>query len=187
MRLQVRPRHEPLAHHVVQRTREPAAALRDSDDFNACLERITRIRHELQLRLLAYCLMPAQLQLIVATDDRRVDAGVLARHLAPAMPKRGSVAGAIVVRQNPIDSEEALLACTRFVELCPVRAGLARRAELYPWSSARARLGLEHVAALDSNPAIDALGDTEMARQQQYRALLGSPLYDVHPARVRRA
>jgi putative transposase len=37
--------------------------------------------------------------------------------------------------------ERHLLACARYVELNPVRAGLAVRAADWPWSSARANLG----------------------------------------------
>ena len=37
--------------------------------------------------------------------------------------------------------ERYLLACTRYVELNPVRAGLVKRAEQWPWSSARAHMG----------------------------------------------
>lgn len=36
--------------------------------------------------------------------------------------------------------EAHLLACARYVELNPVRAGLAARAEKWPWSSAAAHL-----------------------------------------------
>jgi REP-associated tyrosine transposase len=39
----------------------------------------------------------------------------------------------------PMD-EPYLLACARYVELAPVRAGLARRARNWRWSSARAHL-----------------------------------------------
>jgi putative transposase len=39
--------------------------------------------------------------------------------------------------------ETHLLACARYVELNPVRAGLTERAERWPWSSARAHLAGE--------------------------------------------
>jgi putative transposase len=38
--------------------------------------------------------------------------------------------------------ERHLLACARYVELNPVRAGLVERAQDWPWSSARAHLGV---------------------------------------------
>jgi len=36
-----------------------------------------------------------------------------------------------------IMDERYLLACTKYVELNPVRAGLVKRPEVWPWSSAR--------------------------------------------------
>jgi putative transposase len=67
--------------------------------------------------------------------------------------------------------EAYLLACARYVELNPVRAGLVRRPEDWPWSSARAHLGLDTAAGA-------ALGDPAplLERVPDWRALLGSGL-----------
>jgi putative transposase len=53
--------------------------------------------------------------------------------------------------------EPHALAAARYIELNPVRAGLAARPEDWPWSSARAHLtgradGLTRIAALDIGP-----------------------------------
>jgi putative transposase len=67
-------------------------------------------------------------------------------------------------------SEGHLHACLRYVELNPVRAGLAARPEDWPWSSARAHLGL----------ARDGLTDGEAMRERidDWRAFLDAGLPD---------
>ena len=52
-----------------------------------------------------------------------------------------------------------LLACARYVELNPVRAGLAARAEDWPWSSARAHLAGKDDGLVRMQPLLDQVGD----------------------------
>ena len=74
-------------------------------------------------------------------------------------------------RAAPIDSERYLLACCRYIELNPVRARLARRPQDYRWSSYRA-LALGQADALVTPHALhQALGATQAARHDAYRAL----------------
>ena len=61
-----------------------------------------------------------------------------------------------------------LHACLRYVELNPVRAGLVARAEEWPWSSARAHLGVAPDGLTDMAPA--------RARIDDWRAFLNSGL-----------
>jgi len=51
--------------------------------------------------------------------------------------------------------ERHLLACARYVELNPVRAGLVARAENWPWSSARAHLGGPVDPLTDPEPLLE--------------------------------
>jgi putative transposase len=55
--------------------------------------------------------------------------------------------------------EPHLYVCLRYVELNPVRAGLVERAEDWPWSSARAHLGLGDDSLTDLAPARDRIPD----------------------------
>jgi putative transposase len=58
----------------------------------------------------------------------------------------------------PMD-EKWLIACARYVELNPVRAGLARRPEDWRWSSARAHLGIVGDPVTETGPLLDRVGD----------------------------
>jgi putative transposase len=58
----------------------------------------------------------------------------------------------------PMD-EDHLLACARYVELNPVRAGLTRRPDEWPWSSARAHLAGADDGLAKAAPLLDRVGD----------------------------
>jgi putative transposase len=74
-------------------------------------------------------------------------------------------------RAAPIDSEAYFLACCRYIELNPVRAGIVRRPRDYKWSSYRAHaLGAADLLVAE-HPLYRALGRSKAERQAEYRAL----------------
>jgi putative transposase len=79
-------------------------------------------------------------------------------------------------RAPPIDSEAYFLACCRYIELNPVRAGMAARAGDYPWSSWRAHALGAPDPLVAEHALYRALGGTAAARQEAYRALFDAPL-----------
>jgi putative transposase len=74
--------------------------------------------------------------------------------------------------------ERHLLACARYVELNPVRAGLVRRAEDWRWSSARNHLGLAADGLTAAAPLLD--------RVEDWRAFLAGGLAEEEAAAIRR-
>jgi putative transposase len=85
--------------------------------------------------------------------------------------------------------ERHLLACARYVELNPVRAGLTARAEDWPWSSARAHLGGAGDGLTDPAPLLerwpdwrtvldDAAGEERAWQAIRERERSGHPLGD---------
>jgi putative transposase len=90
-------------------------------------------------------------------------------------------------RAAPIDSEAYFLACCRYIELNPVRAGMVARAADYRWSSWRAHaLGVPDPLAAE-HPLYCALAPTPAARQEAYRALFAAPLDEAFVTELRAA
>ena len=86
-----------------------------------------------------------------------------------------------------VDTEHYLLACHRYIELNPVRAGLVEAPGDYPWSSYRAN-GLSATDPLVApHERYLALGENVRARQAAYRALFGEPLTDATLSDIRHA
>jgi putative transposase len=75
-----------------------------------------------------------------------------------------------------LDSERYVLACHRYIEANPVRAGLAAAPQDYPWSSHCANAYGVFDPLLAEHETYRALGAGPGARQSAYRALFAQEL-----------
>jgi putative transposase len=73
-----------------------------------------------------------------------------------------------------IDSEAYLLTCMRYIELNPVRAGMASHPSDYPWSSYRCNALGQTNELLTPHLEYRRLGKTDEERQAAYRQLFKS-------------
>lgn len=79
-------------------------------------------------------------------------------------------------KSGPVDSETYLLNCHRYIELNPVRAGLALDPAEYVWSS-HGHYGFGRPDGLITSHAVyEALGCSAAERQRAYRDLVARPL-----------
>ena len=77
--------------------------------------------------------------------------------------------------------ETYLLACQRYIELNPVRAGMVTHPAEYRWSSYRANAQGEPDALVQAHPIYAALGLDAQSRQAAYRELFR---YELDPGQV---
>lgn len=75
-------------------------------------------------------------------------------------------------RSTPVDSDRYLLACSRYIELNPVRAGLAKRASEHPWSSFHRNVLGAPDPLITPHRVYSSLGPTDPSRRLAYQALL---------------
>ncbi len=173
-----------FAHHVVQRSiagQEGFRGLADHTLFKAALRRSSS---ECRVALHAYVLLPHEFQLLV-TPGAGPDLGrmmqALSRFYVLAFNRRHGRAGALWqgrYRAAPVGGSDALLACMRYIEQAPQRAGGIGVAA-FPWSSAAVHAGAGVDAMLASVPADSAywsLGNTPFEREATYARLLEQPL-----------
>ena len=74
-------------------------------------------------------------------------------------------------RASLVDAEPYLLACYRYIELNPVRAGMVQDPEAYPWSSYRWHASGQPDPTITDHALYLALGTTMPERHTAYRAL----------------
>ena len=79
-------------------------------------------------------------------------------------------------RAAPIDSEPYFLACCRYIELNPVRAGMVRHPRQYRWSSYRAHAEGAADSLLAEHALYRRLGRSAGERREAYRALFRGAL-----------
>ncbi len=90
-------------------------------------------------------------------------------------------------RSSLIAEDRYLLACHRYIELNPVRAGMVRAPGDYPWSSYRANaLGAQR-HGLHPHTTYLALGNDDAQRQSAYRGLFSDSLAPSLVADIRNA
>jgi len=81
-------------------------------------------------------------------------------------------------KSSPIDTDSYLLACCRYVELNPVRAGMVKAPNHYRWSSYNQRAGLRQWEWLDEDPCYRGFGRTRRERQERYRHWVAASVPD---------
>ena len=166
-------------HHIVQRGHNRRAVFVTDKDRMCYLETLQEFRQELQLRVYGYCLMTNHVHLIVDPGSDAANLGLLMKRLAGRhtrrlnrLERRSGTAWEGRYKCSPVQSDRYLLACSRYVDLNPVRAKMVAAPEDYPWSSYRARIGAIDCPWLDPDPCYRALGSTPQQRQQRYQAFV---------------
>ena len=90
-------------------------------------------------------------------------------------------------RSSLINSERYFLACSRYIELNPVRAQMVHDADQYRWSSHRCGAFGDFDPLITPHELYSALGATPAQRQTAYRSLFQTPIELSTLERIRRA
>lgn len=163
-------------HHIVQRGHNRATVFAEDRDYLYYLENLSEWKTRLGCRVYSYCLMTNHIHLVVDPGDNPASLGLLMKHVTGRQTRfvntlkhRSGSLWEGRYKSSPIETDRYLLACCRYVELNPVRAGMVDAPDDYRWSSYLARVGARMENWLDRDPCYLALGDTEAEQQQRYR------------------
>jgi putative transposase len=132
-------------HHVTQRGNRRQRTFFMADDYRVYLELMAEWCGRCGVAVWAYCLMPNHVHLVAvpdAEDGLRRALGEAHRRYTRRVNFRQGWRGHLWQGRfaSFVLDEPYLLACARYVERNPVRAGLCRRAQDYRWSSATAHV-----------------------------------------------
>jgi putative transposase len=132
-----------LVFHVINRGVRRSRIFDSDADYQTCLVVLAAAIERHPVRLMAYCLMPNHFHMVVMpTEDGQLSrmmhwfTGTHSRrwHLAKGTTGTGSVYQGRF-KAFPVQRDDHFLAVCRYVERNPLRAGLVRSAEAWPWSS----------------------------------------------------
>jgi len=90
-------------------------------------------------------------------------------------------------KSTVVDAESYLRACSRYIELNPVRAGMVVHPHDYRWSSYRAHADGECDDLVTDHPLYLSMGSDAAARQAAYRQLFRAGLEEAQIANIREA
>lgn len=166
-------------HHVVQRGHNRQVVFVENEDYERYLADLRELKDAFGVKVYAYCLMTNHVHLLLAPDESVTGLSQLMKTLSARMTRyrnrlehRSGTLWESRFKSSLVQSDAYLLACSRYIELNPVRARLVRRAAEYPWSSYTQHVG-GSCMWIDSDPCYKALAESEDERHDRYRAFLG--------------
>lgn len=180
--------------HIVQRGHDRQPVFVDRDDYEYYLANMVEAQATCDLSVHAYCLMTNHVHLLLSPGQIVESVSAFMRVLAARQTryinKREERTGTLWegrFKASPIDSAAYLLACYRYIELNPVRAGMVSSPGDYEWSSYHYNSGEEQADDwLEPHSEYQALGGDPSARAASYRELIraGLPRKDCETIRV---
>jgi putative transposase len=168
--------------HVIQRGNNRQAIFSDAADRRRYLVMLEEALQLCESRLHAYVLMSNHVHLLITPDTATAISQTmqsLGRRYVGYFNHRHGRTGTLWegrYRATLVDSERYLLTCSRYIELNPVRAGLVKSPEDYPWSSYRHNALGQVDPLLSAHPLYQALGDVELPPWRAYRGLFADAL-----------
>lgn len=166
-----------LPHHVIQRGNNRQAIFLDEADCTRYLSDLDELGDRFGLALHGYVLMPNHVHLLATPRETQSLARVmqaLGRRYVRYFNDRHRRTGSLWegrYRSTVVESERYLLACMRYIDLNPVRAGLVAEPAPYRWSSHAHHVGLRVDPLITEHAVYWGLGNTPFERQLAYRTL----------------
>ena len=180
-------------HHVIQRGNNRQSIFVDVADYERYLDLLRGSGAAHAVAVHAYVLMPNHVHLLVTPES---DSGLssfmqaLGRGYVRWFNDRHQRSGTLWegrFRSTVIAADRYLLACMRYIELNPVRAGLSTNPPDYRWSSSAHHVGRLIDPVITDHALFWSLGNTPFERQSAYQQLFETPLREDQIAELRRA
>jgi putative transposase len=170
-------------HHVIQRGHNRQVVFATDEDYQYYLDNLWEWKAKLGCRIFAYCLMTNHVHLIIDPGQDEARLALLMKRVAGRqtryvnrLERRSGTLWEGRYKSSPIQTDEYLLACCRYIELNPVRAGLVSEPAQYPWSSYRCKIGQLIGGQVDLDVAYLALGTTPVERAERYATWIRSAI-----------
>ncbi len=166
-------------HHVVCRGNDSQALFSDHDDYTFYLSLLDSARKQFSVSLYNFVLMDNHIHLLV---EPQVEGGlskmmeVVSKGYAKYFNKKHNRMGHVFsgrFKSFLIQREQFFFACSRYIDLTPVKAGMITDASGYVWSGfGSLAYGKKISMKLDMSEIYQDLGVTPHERQIAYRTLV---------------
>lgn len=165
-------------HHVIQRGNNRQDIITGAADVQDLLATLGEHARAFGVQVNAYVVMSNHLHLLLTPSTAQALPQVmqaLGRSYVRRYNLRHARSGTLWegrYKSTVVQSERYLLACMAYIDLNPVRAGLAAQARDYPWSSHAHYVGLRNDPLITPPALYWALGNTPFAREAAYAQLV---------------
>jgi putative transposase len=171
-----------VALHVIQRGNNRGNCFFGDGDRLAYLRYLEAFSHESNCTVHAYCLMSNHVHLLLTPGEASACTVLMkslnqhyVQHVNRVHGRTGNLWEGRY-RSCVAATEQYVLACYRYIELNPVRAGITAHPRDYGWSSYRCNAASQPSSLLEPHPAFLSLGSDRSHCEDAYRALVESAL-----------
>lgn len=179
--------------HIIQRGNNRSACFFAEDDYRCYLQTLAEQAHKYHCHIHAYVLMTNHVHLLV-TPEKTDSISLMMKHLGQRYVqyvnktyRRSGTLWEGRFRSCPTQEEAYVLACYRYIELNPLRAGMVNDPGDYPWSSYQTNALGENDTLLSPHYLYMRLGRKAEERRRAYRGLFESHLDDTVINNIRKA
>lgn len=174
-------------HHVVQRGHNRNAVFIEPADYEYYLANLIEWKAFYDVAVYAWCLMTNHVHLVLAPQDEGQAISALMRRLSARqaryvnrLERRSGTLWEGRFKCSIVDTDTYLLACMRYVEMNPVRAGICQHPADYRWSSHRQKVALLPEPGgknwLDADPVTAGLGENAAERAAAYTRFVAAEI-----------
>lgn len=166
--------------HLVQRGNNRQAVFFAEEDYRTYLHWLEKGARIHGCAIHAYVLMTNHVHLLLTPADGKSASRLIqyvGRHYVPYVNYRYRRSGTLWEGRHKgclVAQDRYFLACSRYIELNPVRARMVDTPDMYPWSSFRNNAAGESNALITPHVLYRALGKNTQERVYAYRALFGT-------------
>ena len=182
-----------VATHIVQRGNNRAPCFLRESDYLVYLLHLREICGAHGCSVHAYCLMTNHVHLLLTPPSVESCADMmrdLGQRYVQYFNRAHGRSGTLWegrFRSCVAEASRYVLACHRYIELNPVRAGMVEHPRAYRWSSYGANAEGRPDPLVAPHPEFASLGDNPAIRQSAYRGLFEDALEPSLIARIREA
>jgi putative transposase len=182
-----------LPYHVVQRGNNRHACFFEPEDYQFYKECLKDVLPRYGVVMYAWVLMTNHIHLLMQAECENGISQVMkvtGSRFAQYMNRKYQRTGTLWEgrhKSSPVSSEKYLLACYRYIELNPVRAGMVNCPEEYKWSSYGANGWGDADPLITKHPEYLGLGRTPDLCCYHYRELFKMALSELDLHTIRRA
>jgi putative transposase len=167
-----------LPHHVIQRGHNRQAVFLRPADYQLMLDLMLEYAHKYDVAVHAYVLLPDHFHLLLTPQANGAVASLLqgvgrryVRYFNGQQGRSGTLWDGRY-RCTILQPERYVLPCMAYIDLNPVRAGLAATAADYPWSSHGHYIGRRIDRLVTPDAQFWGLGNTPFAREAAYAEMV---------------
>ncbi len=178
--------HPGLIYHVINRGNNKQTVFHDDEDYRRYLGIIYRYKRQLDFHLFAFCLMPNHVHLLIQVTETSSISTIMqkitlshTRHLHHKYQRCGHIWQGRF--RSPIVSDDIYLEnVLRYIEQNPLRAGMVRSPDDYPWSSYRLNVRDKAPKLIDreQNPLYIKSGSDPYRWRTEHRRRVNAGLTD---------